>query len=68
MDEEPLIIAAMMAEDEKRRLEKKAAEKRKKRFFDFYQPFQSDQPGGVSRVGWIIIGIIIVVIYLIFRL
>jgi hypothetical protein len=67
MDEEPLIIAAMMAEEEKRRMEKEAAEKRKKPLLDFYQPFQSDQPGGVSRLGWIIIGIIIVVIYLIFR-
>ena len=67
MDEEPLTIAAMMAEEEKRRMEKKAAKKRKKRLVDSYQPFQSDQPGGVSRLGWIIIGIIIVVIYLIFR-
>ena len=67
MDEEPLIIAAMMAEEEKRRLAKKVAEKRKKPLFDPYQPFQSDQPGGVSRLGWIIIGIIFVVVYLIFR-
>ena len=67
MDEEPLIIALMMAEEERRRMEKKAAEKRKKPLFDPYQPFQSDQPGGISRLGWIIIGIIIVVIYVIFR-
>jgi hypothetical protein len=67
MDEEPFIIAAMMAEDEKRRIEKKAAEKRKKRLLDSYQPLQYDQPGGVSSLGWIIVGIIIVVIYLIFR-
>ena len=67
MDEEPLIIAAVMAEEEKRRLEKKAAEKRKKPLPDYHQPFQSDQPGGVSRLGWIIIGIIIVVVYVIFR-
>jgi hypothetical protein len=68
MDEDPIIIAAMMAEEEKRRLEKKDAEKRKKALLDPYQPFKSDQPGGISRLGWIIIGIIIVVIYLIFRL
>jgi hypothetical protein len=68
MDEDPIIIAAMMAEEEKRRIQKKNAEKRKKPHFDLYQPFQSDQPGGVSRLGWIIIGIIIVIIYLIFRL
>ncbi len=68
MDEDPIIIAAMMAEEEKRRIQKKNAEKRKKPLLDPYQPFQSDQPGGVSRLGWIIIGIIIVVIYLIFRL
>lgn len=69
MDEEPLIIALMMAEEEKLRLEKKAksSEKRNARLLDFYQSFQSDQPGGVSRLGWIIIGIIIVVVYLIFR-
>ena len=67
MDEDPIIIAAMMDEEEKRRLEKTAAEKRKKPLFDPYQPFQSDQPGGISRLGWIIIGIIIVVIYVIFR-
>ncbi len=67
MDEDPIIIAAMMDEEEKRRLQKKDAEKRKKPLLDFYQPFQSDQPGGVSRLGWIIVGIIIVVIYLIFR-
>ncbi|MFA6224189.1 MAG: hypothetical protein WC647_17960 [Desulfomonilaceae bacterium] len=67
MDEDPIIIAAMMDEEERRRMEKKDAEKRKKPLFDLYQPFQSDQPGGVSRLGWIIVGIIIVVIYLIFR-
>lgn len=68
MDEDPIIIAAMMAEEEKRRLGKKDAGKRKKLLLDPCQPFQSDQPGGVSRLGWIIIGIIIVIIYLIFRL
>ncbi|MHB8202911.1 MAG: hypothetical protein ACYDHG_04300 [Desulfomonilaceae bacterium] len=68
MDEEPFIIAAMMAAEEQRRREKKAAEKRKKRLVDAYQPLQYDQPGGVSRLGWIIFGIIIVVIYLISRL
>ncbi|MCL5125055.1 MAG: hypothetical protein M1511_11260 [Deltaproteobacteria bacterium] len=69
MDEEPLIIALMMAEEERRRLEQKAKSSKKSnaRLPDYHQPFQSDQPGGVSRLGWIIIGIIIVVIYLIFR-
>ncbi len=63
MDEEPFIIAAMMAGEEKRRLEKKAAEKK-----DFmYLQSSYDQPEGSSRIGWIILGIIIIVIYLIFR-
>jgi hypothetical protein len=44
-------------------MEKKSTEKRQQRLLNSYQPFQYNQPGGVSRLGWIIIGIIIVVIY-----
>ena len=59
----------MMAEEERRRLEKtaKASEKSNARLPNYHQPFQSDQPGGVYRLGWIIIGIIIVVVYVIFH-
>ena len=67
MDEEPFIIATMMAEEERRHLEKKAAEEQRSPLHNTYQPFQYNQPASRARVGWIIIGIIIVVIYLIFR-
>ncbi len=66
MDEEAIIIATMMAEEETRRLKKKDAEKRNKPLVDTYQAFQSDQPGGVFRPGWIIVATVILVIYLIF--
>jgi len=67
MDEDPFIIAAWMAEEERLRLEKKAAERRQQKLLDSYQPLQYDQRPSRSRVGWIILGAVTIVIYLLLR-
>ena len=67
MDEDPFIIAAWTAEEERLRLEKKAAERRQQKLLDSYQPLQYDQRPSRSRVGWIILGAVTIVIYLLLR-
>lgn len=67
MDEEPFIIAGWMAEEERRRLEKKAANEKMPLLDNTYQQSRYDQPAGSSRIGWIVVAIVIIIIYLIFR-
>jgi len=67
MDEDPIIIAAWMAEEERLRQEKKAAKEREQKLLDSYQPLQYDQRPSRSRVGWIILGAVTIVIYLLLR-
>lgn len=60
MDEEPFVIAAMMAEEEKRRQEKIVNDRKD----NTYQPFRYEQPSGGSIIGWILIGIIVIIVFL----
>ena len=58
---------AMMAEEERRRLEKKAAEGQQSPLHDTYQQLPYEQPSGRSIIGWIVIGIIIIIVLLLIR-
>jgi hypothetical protein len=64
MDEEPIIIAAMMTEQEKHRQGKKAIEGN---INNSYQQFPYNQPAGESIIGWIVIGVIVIILYLLIR-